>query len=384
MKPNTSLLCVCLSAAIAGLGAEPSPPVPPAANAAAPARRGGFAPPARSPEVQADRRVTFRLRAPKAAEVIVAGQWANGRAPMAKDTNGVWSVTVGPIEPGVWEYSFQVDGLTMIDPGNPAIKPMREPRTSILHLPAAPPSAHDFQDVPHGVVRLHSYQSKSLGRMRELAVYTPPGYDQQPAARFPALYLQHGMGDNQATWTVHGKAHWMLDNLIAQGRATPMVVVMLDGHAAAPGQGMAGFQSNTTLFERDLLEDAMPLVEANYRLQTNAAGRAIVGLSMGGEQSLRIGLTHPDTFAWVGGFSAATPAREAVASALNDAAAANAKLKLLWIGCGKNDFLLRRNEDFIALLRDKGLQHEWHLSDGGHSWPVWRGYLAELAPKLFR
>jgi enterochelin esterase family protein len=261
---------------------------------------------------------------------------------------------------------------------------MREPRTSILHLSGQPPRAHDFQAVPHGTVHLHSYQSKSLGRMRELVVYTPPGYDQQPGARFPALYLQHGMGDNQATWTVHGKAHWILDNLIAQARAKPMVVVMMDGHAAAPGQGTAGFGSNTMLFERDLLEDAMPLVESNYRLQTNAAGRALVGLSMGGEQALRIGLTHPGTFGWVGGFSAAAPAREAIQAALDDPAGVNAKLKLLWIGCGRDDFLLRRNEDFIALLKDRNLQHEWYLSDGGHSWPVWRGYLAELAPRLFR
>jgi enterochelin esterase family protein len=384
MKLNLPLLFISLSAAVAGLGAEPPASGQPSTNAAAAARRPGFAPPVRSPEVQADRQVTFRLRAPKAAEVILAGQWANGRGPMAKDSNGVWSVTMGPIEPGVYEYSLQVDGLTMIDPGNPAIKPMREPRTSILHLPGQPPRTHDFQDVPHGVVRLHSYQSKSLGRMRELVVYTPPGYDQQPGARFPTLYLQHGMGDNQATWTVHGKAHWILDNLIAQGQAKPMVVVMMDGHAAAPSEGMAGFQRNTTLFERDLIEDAMPLVEANYRLETNAASRAIVGLSMGGEQALRIGLTHLDRFAWVGGFSAGTPAREAIEGVLNDAAAANAKLKLLWIGCGKDDFLLKRNEEFIALLKDKNLRHEWHLSDGGHSWPVWRGYLAELMPKLFQ
>jgi enterochelin esterase family protein len=303
---------------------------------------------------------------------------------MVRDTNGVWSVTVGPIEPGIFEYSFQVDGLTMIDPGNPAIKPMREPRTSILHLPGRPSRAHDFQDVPHGAVHHHAYQSKSVGRMRELAVYTPPGYEQQTGLRFPVLYLQHGMGDSQTTWTVHGKAHWILDNLLAQGRVKPMIVVMMDGHAASPGAGMAGFAGNTALFERDLFEDAMPLVEANYRAKTNAADRAIVGLSMGGEQALRIGLNHLDQFSWVGGFSAAVPPAEAIQTALNDSASANAKLRLLWIGCGKDDFLLKRNEDFITLLKQKGLAHEWHLTDGGHSWPVWRVYLAELAPRLFQ
>lgn len=351
-------------------------------GADAPARRSR--PPAVvSPELQADRRVTFRLLAPKASEVVVAGQWPDGRTPMTKGTNDVWSVTVGPIEPGVWEYSFQVDGLTMIDPGNPAIKPMREPRTSILHVPGNPPLTHDFQDVPHGVVRMQSYRSKALDRVRELAVYTPPGYDQHPGAQFPTLYLQHGAGDNQATWTVHGKAHWIFDNLIAQGRVQPMVVVMMDGHAAVGGNA-GGPQSNTALFERDLLEDVMPFIEANYHVKTDGASRGIVGLSMGGGQSLTIGLNHLDRFGWVGGFSSSVPAQETVADALQNAEATNQKLKLLWIGCGKDDFLLQRNEAFIALLKEKGIHHEWHLTEGNHSWPVWRTYLAEFAPKLFQ
>ncbi len=336
-----------------------------------------------SPEVQTDRHVIFRLQAPKASEVMVAGQWPDGRTPMSKDTNGVWSVTVGPIEPGVWEYSFQVDGLSMIDPGNPAIKPMRQPRTSILDLPGDSPLIHDFQDVPHGVVHQHTYRSKSLGRLRELTVYTPPSYDRKRSTKFPTLYLQHGSGDNQATWTVHGKAHWILDNLIAQGRAKPMVLVMVDGHAAV-GSRSGGPQDNTKLFERDLLEDVMPFVEANYRVKKDANNRGIAGLSMGGGQSLTIGLNHLDKFAWVGGFSASVPSKETVAGALNDADATNRKLKLLWIACGKNDFLLQRNETFIAQLKESNLRHEWQLTEGDHSWPVWRKYLAEFAPKLFQ
>jgi len=353
----------------------------PSANPAVTPRRP---PPVRSPEVQADRRVVFRLQAPRADSVFVSGQWAGGRAQMTKDSAGLWNVTVGPIEPGVWEYSFQVNGLTMIDPGNSAIKPMRQPRTSILHLPGQPPLLHDFQDVPHGAVRLHAYLSKSLGRLRELAVYTPPDYDRKPKARFPTLYLQHGSGDNQGTWTVHGKAHWILDNLIAQGRAKPMVVVMMDGHAAIPGDNTVGPQDNTALFERDLLEDVMPFIEASYRVKTGAADRAIVGLSMGGGQSLTIGLNHPDRFAWVGGFSAGSPSREAIAGVLAEPEALNRKLKLLWIGCGKDDFLLKRNEEFLALLREKQIRYEWHLTDGAHTWPVWRIYLGEFAPRLFQ
>lgn len=382
MNLNSLFLAVSLCSSIAASAAD-APATPQARTNAAPVGRRGQAPIA-SPEVQAERRVTFRIRAPKANEAVLAGQWTNGRSPMSKDTNGVWSVTVGPIEPGVWEYSFEVDGVGMIDPGNPAIKPMRQPRTSILHLPGKPPTVNDFQEVPHGVVHQHAYHSKSLGRMRELAVYTPPSYGQQPNTRFPTLYLQHGAGDNQATWTIHGKAHWIFDNLIAQGRAKPMVVVMMDGHTTPASSGAGGFQNNTALFERDLLEDAMPLIEANYRVKTEAADRAIVGLSMGGGQSLTIGLNHLDRFAWVGGFSSAVPSREAIDRVLKEPAGANEKLKLLWIGCGKDDFLLKRNEDFVATLKEKNIRCDWHLSDGGHSWPVWRIYLAEFAPKLFQ
>jgi enterochelin esterase family protein len=373
MMSNRFLVSVLLSTLLIGLTALAQPPANPA-----PRRSQGAS--TQSPQVQADRKVTFRLRAPKAAEVTVNGQWPNGQATMAKDSNDVWTVTVGPIEPGVWEYSFQVDGVQMIDPGNPAIKPMREPRTSILHIPGQPPLLHDFQDVPHGVVHQHTYFSKSLNRLRELVVYTPPGYEKQADARFPTLYLQHGSGDNQATWIAHGKAHWILDNLIAQGRAKPMVIVMMDGHAAPP----RGPENNTAAFERDLLQDVMPFVEANYRVKTDAASRAIAGLSMGGGQSLTIGLNHLDRFAWVAGFSSSVPSSEAVAGALSDAKATNEKLKLLWIGCGKDDFLRQRNEQFISLLKDKDIRYEWHLSEGNHSWPVWRIYLAELAPKLFQ
>jgi enterochelin esterase family protein len=378
MRSKHVVLSVLLNTAIIGFSGE----MPAAAQAPARARpRQGFAP-VRSPQVSEDGRVTFRLRAPRATEVVVAGQWPNGRTAMTKDGNDVWTITVGPVPAGVWEYSFQVDGVQMIDPGNPAIKPMREPRTSILHLPGRPPLPHDFQEVPHGTVHQHTYFSKSLGRVRELVIYTPPGYDRQADACFPTLYLQHGMGDNQATWVVHGKAHWILDNLIAQGKARPMVMVLMDGHAST-AQGMAGFESNTTAFERDLLEDVMPFVEANYRVKTDPAGRAIAGLSMGGGQSLTIGLNHLDRFAWVAGFSSAVPSREAIATVLNDPAATNGKLQLLWIGIGKGDFLLQRNEEFIATLKEKDIRHEWHLTEGTHSWPVWRLYLAELAPKLF-
>jgi len=277
-----------------------------------------------------------------------------------------------------------VDGLSMIDPGNPAIKPMRQPRTSILHLPGQPPLIHDFQDVPHGVVRTHAYWSKPLGQLREVCVYTPPQYDQKSSARYPVLYLQHGSGDNHATWVVHGKAHWILDNLIAQDRCQPMIMVMMDGHAVPPGTRPPGALSNTEAFGADLLQVVLPLVEKQYRVKPTPAHRALVGLSMGGGQALSIGLTHLDTFAWVGGFSSAAPTNNVLDGFLAQPELANRKLKLFWIGCGQDDFLLKRNQDFIAQLRERHIRHDWRLTEGDHSWPVWRRYLAELAPRLFQ
>jgi enterochelin esterase family protein len=327
-------------------------------------------------------KVLFRFRAAKAQEVTVGGQWSTNRTSLTKGTNDVWSVELGPIKPGVYEYSFYVDGLQMIDPSNPAVKPMRQPRTSILHIPGNPPLIHDFKDVPHGVVREHAYRSKTLGRLRNLSVYTPPGYD-NGRGKFPTLYLQHGNGDNQATWTTHGKAHWILDNLIAEKKAVPMVVVMMDGHAVLPG--VPGSNTNNTgAFERDLLEDVLPFVEANYRVKKDAANRGIVGLSMGGGQSLTIGLRNAELFGWVGGFSAGVPGESAISKALENPGQTNKKLKLLWIACGKGDFLVKRNEDFIALLEKKGIRYEWFLTEGDHSWPVWRIYLADFAPRVFQ
>ncbi|HEY2414371.1 MAG TPA: alpha/beta hydrolase-fold protein [Pirellulaceae bacterium] len=345
-----------------------------------------------SPEKGENGSVTFRCRAPKEAkEVSLRGQWSRQPIEMTKNDSGVWSVTVEPVPAGVWEYSFNVDGLNVLDSLNPLFKPQREPSKSIVQVPGAPRNPWDQQDVPHGTVHQHNYESKALGRPRELWVYTPPGYEgtagKATDKKFPLLVLQHGSGDNHQTWVVHGKAHWILDNLIAAKKAEPMVVVMLDGHPlgsmsrdSAPQQRGAAMDA----FRRELLEDGIPLVESLYRVETDPAQRAIAGLSMGGGQSLSVGLTNLDRFAWVGAFSAATPSAETTQAIVDNAATANAKLKLLWIACGENDFLKSRNEAFVAGLKDKGIKHEWHLTAGDHSWPVWRGYLSEFAPKLFK
>ncbi len=341
-------------------------------------------PPIVSPEI-AEGRVTFRLRAPEARAVALRGQWAKDAVPMNRGDGGTWSAVVEAVPAGIWEYSFTVDGLNVLDPRNPAFKPQPEMQKSLLHIAAQPPSPWDWQAVPHGTVHRHQYASRALGRPRELLVYTPPGYESAAEKSYPLLVLQHGSGDDQRTWVEHGKAHWILDSLIAAGKARPMILLMLDGHPLGPFPREAGDKRTAALdaFRRELFEDALPLVEAAYRVAPGREQRAIAGLSMGGWQALSIGLTNLDRFAWVGSFSGV--ADEAILQpALDDAAGTNARLKLLWIAVGRDDFLRQRNEALISTLDQRGIRHEWRLTDGAHSWPVWRGYLAEFAPKLFQ
>ena len=343
--------------------------------------RGRRPPPVVSPILHEDSRVTFQVQAKDAREVSVSGQMLKGRAMMTRGEHDIWSVTIGPVEPGLYEYSLTIDGFRMVDPGNMQLKPTRSPRTSILHLPGD--HAHDFSEVPHGTVHHHAYHSKPIGRFREFQVYTPPGYE-TGVDRYPVLVLQHGHSDCFATWTVHGKAHWILDNLIAAGKARPMIVVMLDGHPIPGSYGDGRSEANTDELRRDLMEAALPMVEKLYRLKPGREHRAIAGLSMGGLHSLTIGMNALDRFAWVGAFSAAIPRDEAVAPAMSDAVHTNERMKLLWIAIGEEDFLLKENREFVARLNDRGIDHVWRLTEGGHSWPVWRGYLEEFVPLLFR
>lgn len=339
-----------------------------------------------SPEIAPDRRVTFRLRAPQAREVAVTGQWAKEKAPLSKGADGVWAASVGPVEPGLYEYGFLVDGLRVVDPSNSIIKPQRWPSSSILEVPGSPALITEFRDVPHGTVHVHHYRSKALGgKVRRLHVYTPPDYEKKGGAKYPVLYLLHGFSDNDGAWSVHGRANFILDNLIAAGKAKPMIVVMTDGHPippeGAPSDGL--ISSNTVAYGKDLLGEVVPLIEERYRAKNDAASRAIVGLSMGGHQALTVGLNNPDRFAWVGGFSSAAPKESEIATPLSDVKALGKRLRWLWIGCGQEDFLLERNEALVKLLGQKGVAHTWRLTEGGHSWPVWRSYLEEVAPQLF-
>ncbi|MCB1224494.1 MAG: hypothetical protein KDK99_01675 [Verrucomicrobiales bacterium] len=325
--------------------------------------------------------VRFQLKAAKAQSVMLTGEMMEGQVELTRDEAGLWSVTLDAVEPGLYGYSFIVDGVRVVDPGNAAVKPSRNNTTSILQIPGG--MLHDFNEVPHGTVHQHDYHSASIDRFRQLRVYTPPGYE-TGAERYPLLVLQHGHSDNFASWTTYGKAHWILDNLIAQGKAVPMIVVMLDGHPREESYGDGRSVANTEELKRDLLEVALPMVERLYRVKPGRENRALAGLSMGGLHTMSIGMTSLESFAWLGSFSGAMPDAAVMRSAMEDAAGTNARLKLLWIACGEKDFLLEENQAMVAALEQAGVKHEWHLTEGAHQWWVWRKYLAEFAPRLFR
>ncbi|MEZ5361685.1 MAG: alpha/beta hydrolase-fold protein [Bryobacterales bacterium] len=340
-----------------------------------------------SPEVHADRTAIFRFVAPSAKAVTVEGDW---RKPgetiaMTKDADGVWTATAGPFEPGAYIYGYSVDGEATPDPRNPFPKLRAAGVGSLLEVPGAAP--WEVRDVPHGEVRILFEKSKALnGETRWMFLYTPPGYDQNPKRKYPVLYLLHGSNDTAAGWVTVGSANYILDNLIASGKAKEMIVVMPFGHAVPygtpPGQG----PDNTDLFERYLKEDVMPLVESRFRVQPGSTNRAIVGLSMGGGQSLAIGFRNLDTFDAIGAFSAAVPRdfERQFATELADPKSVNKKLKLLWFACGRDDRLMERSEGLHKLLEAKGVQHTFKPTPGVHNYAAWREYLTEIAPLLFR
>ena len=336
-----------------------------------------------SPEVQTDRRVTFRLLAPKAAEVLLAGgnleEALKGPQPLQKDPQGVWSITVGPLEPGLYDYGFAVDGgIRTTDPANRNALERTWGHTNTVEVPGAQPQFYTIRPVPRGTLHIHTYDSKSLGVTRRMYVYTPPGYEQSNRTKYPVLYLFHGSGGVESQWTEAGRANVILDNLIADHKARPMVVVMPYGHVPQAGGGRGGIASAG--FDKDLLGDIIPFVQATYRVLTDRDNRAIAGLSMGGGQSMSIGLSHPELFSYVGSFSGAIRAGDIDKL---DPAEVNHKLKLLWIGCGKADSLFAANQSVDTSLTSKQIHHTFRVSEGGHTWSNWRLYLYEFTPLLF-
>lgn len=340
-----------------------------------------------SPEVHADRRVTFRIRAPKAAEVSFFGDWMKPGSTerMTKGDAGVWTITLGPLPPSIYLYSFTVDGMTIADPVNPRIKLRSQTSASMVEVPAEQPELWQARDVPHGAVQINWQKSNVLGgEPRWIWVYTPPGYE-EGTRKYPILYLLHGSNDTAGGWTLAGNANFILDNLIAQKLATPMVVVMPYGHAVPFGSPREVQAKNTALFEEYLLKDVMPYVEKKYRVLPGRDQRAIAGLSMGGGQTLHIGFGHLDLFSAIGAFSAAAPMdfETRFAAALADAPGTNRKLKSLWIACGRQDSLFERSEKLSQLLKSKGVRHTFVPTEGLHTYTEWRRYLGEFAPLLF-
>lgn len=349
-----------------------------------------------SPEVTADRQVTFRILAPKAELVQLGGSGDipgtgfNQAKPLTKGENGVWEVTLGPLPPGAYRYSFNVDGVSVVDPRNPRTSESNENVWSLVYVPGA--EWMDTKDVPHGAVSEVTYWSSTLNRFRRLHVYTPPGYE-SGEGRYPVFYLLHGAFDSDDSWSTVGRAGFILDNLIAAGKAKPMVVVMPHGHTGP-------FRFGAPLggeFEPEFVADILPQVEKRFRVHADRAHRAIAGLSMGGAHTLNIGIPHLDKFGYLGVYSSGIfgmrggpggnqtqgPSFEERHKAILDDPKLKEGLTLFWFATGKDDFLVETSRATVELFKKHGFQVTYKESDGGHTWDNWRDYLHEFAPQLF-
>jgi len=349
-------------------------------------------PPVISPEVHADKSVTFRLRAPNDKEVAVSLEGVPKPIPMQKDDQGVWTVTTEPLAPDYYGYSFIADGVSMFDPSNHAVKPNFLYRASELHVPGAASASWEIAALPHGEIHHHFYKSGVVGDDRGYYVYTPPGYDPRGKQSYPVLYLLHGFSDDASAWTAVGRANVILDNLIAQGKAKPMLVVMPLGYGAPevlqPNSSVFRDRSltdrNFDKFREALITEVIPRVETEYSVIKDRNSRAIAGLSMGGSESLLTGLNNLDKFGWIGAFSSGgiTEEFDEEFPAVNSKSTEN--LHLLWIACGTDDRLIDINRKVRAWLASKNIKHVDIETPGYHTWMVWRRNLTEFSSLLFR
>jgi enterochelin esterase-like enzyme len=354
---------------------------------AAPRTRGAQI---QSPVVHPNRTVTFNFRAPNAKQVQLSGQFLKGNQPLKADpcSPGLWTVTVGPVEPNLYPYCFVMDGVQVADPVNEDIFPNENFKNSLVDIPGDKPSIHSVQNVPHGEVTYCFYNSRTLNVTRPLVVYTPPGY-RAGDEKYPVLYLVSGTTDTEETWFKVGRANFILDNLIAQKRAVPMIVVMPYGNM------MNGTPDPTTpqaaemykVFSSELVDNIMPYVEANFRTIPEREKHAIAGFSRGGGQSLFAGFTNIDKFAWIGSYSAYLTAEVfdkyfAELGAKPDVT--NKQLKLLWMGVGREDFLYQQAVAFDNLMKARKIEHKVLTTGGGHTWMNARHYLTETAQLYFK
>ena len=443
--PALVLVAACaLVVALAGttLAFGQNPPPTPAPQAG----RGTPPPQFVSPEVSADRRISFRIYAPRAEAIRLSAGDIPGlgqNTQLTKAENGVWEITVGPIDPGAYRYNFNVDGVATIDPRNAAISESNNNVWSLVVVPGS--DLFDTKEVPHGAVAAVTYKSSALGIFRRMHVYTPPGYE-SGRGQFPVFYLLHGAGDCDEAWSSVGRAGFILDNLIAAKKAVPMIVVMPAGHIPRSAGSPVGREA-TDAFVNDFVKDVKPYVETHYRVLKGRANTAIAGLSMGGGQTLQVAIPRLEQFAYVGVYSsgligafpelagrggrgaAPTPPAAPPAPATPPAAAAapptppapptappapaapagrggpagptaaeweklhaaklddpalKKGLRLLYFATGKEDFLLSTTRATIDLLKKHGFAPVFVESAGGHTWVNWRNYLSEFAPQIFQ
>lgn len=352
-----------------------------------------------SPEVSADHHVTFRIYAPKAAEISVSGDWiAQGRGTggkLEKDEKGVWSITIGPLVPDFYSYSFNVDGVKTIDPKNAMIKQGIASIDNMFEVPGEEAAFEQSRPVPHGEIRIAWYQSNTLDMLRSMHVYTPPGYD-SGNAKYPVFYLLHGGGDDDSGWSTIGRAGFILDNLLAAKKAKPMIVVMPNGSmprpAGPPSPPNPALQAAAQeRFSNELLKDVMPYVESHYRVLANRDNRAIAGLSMGGGQTLRVAPANLDKFAYIAVWSAGVNQQATAdfesrnAQFFESPEKTNKMVKVLWVSAGERDQLAGASaKNLVQILNARGIKNEYHESEGGHTWINWRHYLNDYAQLLFR
>ena len=354
-----------------------------------------------SPQVLPDKKVTFRYLAPSAKDVKLGGsQFGAVQVPMKKDSLGIWSVTVGPVRPDIYPYSFIVDGVTVMDPANVDYFPNERFKGSLVDVQGFTPLIHAMRDVPHGSVN-YEYYSSVEGATGTLVVYTPPGYDKNASAKYPVFYLISGTTDTEETWFKVGRTNLILDNLIAEGKAKPMIIVMPYGNPAATiaaqkgggkpadpaGRESADAVNRSRQFEDDLIKNIIPYVEKNYRAIANKDSRAIGGFSRGGGQTLRAAFGNMDKFSWICCYAAYLTQQEiekTYQSLVDNPDNTNKQLKLFWVGIGNEDFLYNQTAEFLNYLKTKKVNYKSLVTGGGHTWMNTKVFLAESAQLLFK
>ncbi len=330
-----------------------------------------------SPDVNPDHSIVFRYYAPKAKEVILHGEFLKEPMDMLKGDDGVWEISVPPVTPDIYPYFFKEDGVSVADPNNTYIFANERFKRSIVDVPGDEPLIHSLQNVPHGKIHYNYYESKTLGRTRELLVYTPPGYDATSTKKYPVLYLIHGGSDTQETWTKVGNTNFIADNLIAQGKAEPMIIVMPYGNVRP---------SPMEDFTKDVINDIIPFIENNYAAYSDANHRAIAGFSVGGGQTLNIGLTNTDKFAYICSYAPFTATPEFKKNFeywSPNAEKINEQLKLFTVSVGTEDFLYESVKGNLKMFEEKGIEVKPYIVTGGHTWMNCKQYLATTLQEIF-